>query len=327
MTPGAPSQRGRAIVMLSLSCGAWGLSFPGGKVFMAALEQELPGRNSWVFSALTIGGRFALGALVLWLFHPRALWRTTASEWRQAIGLGLMGGLGILVQADGLTHTEASTSAFLTQFSAVLVPIYVALRDRRFPSPLTIFCVALVMTGVGILGRFDWHALRLGRGELETLISTMFFTAQILWLERPIFRGNHTGRVTLAMFAVIAAVNLPVFVFNSHAASDALAIFASVPIFALLAGLTFFCSLIAFLMMNRFQPHMDATTAGIIYCAEPLYATIFALFLPGMLAAALGLNGVSNETMTTHLVLGGSLITVANLLIAWNPGGRVPKPL
>ncbi len=325
MTDPAPSQRGRAIVMLSLSCGAWGLSFPGGKVFMAALERELPGRETWLFSSLTIGGRFALGALILWLFHPRALWRTTASEWRQAIGLGLLGGVGILVQTDGLIHTEASTSAFLTQFSAVLIPLFLAVRDRRLPSPLTIFCVALVMTGVAVLGRFDWHALRLGWGEIETLISTVFFSAQILWLERPIFRGNHTGRVTLAMFAIIAAVNMPVFIFHSHRASDALALVASGPIFALLAGLTLFCSLIAFLVMNRWQPHMDATTAGIIYCAEPLYATVFALFLPGLLATAYGLSGVANESLTPHLLIGGTLITAANLLIAWNPGARAAK--
>lgn len=322
MTSTASPQRGRAILMLALSCGAWGLSFPGGKVFMAALEHELPGRNSWVFSSLTIGGRFALGALVLFLFHPRAFSKTTASEWRQAIGLGVFAGLGMLIQTDGLNHTEASTSAFLTQFSAVIIPLFVAVRYRRLPSPLTMFCVVLVMAGVAVLGRFDWRALRLGWGEIETLISTMFFSAQILWLERPIFRGNHTGRVTLAMFAVIAAVNVPVFVSNAHAASDALAIFASGRIFALLAGLTFFCSLIAFLMMNRWQPHMDATTAGIIYCAEPVYATVFALFLPALLATALGLAGVENEVLTTHLVIGGALITAANLLIAWNPRAR-----
>ncbi len=314
-----PEQRGRAILMLVLGCALWGFSFPGGKVFMAALEQALPGRDSWVFSSLTIGGRFALGALILALFHPRALLKTTASEWRQGIGLGITGGLGMLVQSDGLIYTEASTSAFLTQFTAVLVPIYVVFRDRRAPSPLTLLCVILVMIGVAILGRFDWHALRLGRGELETLISTVFFTAQILWLEKPIFRGNHTGRVTLVMFAVVAIVNAPVFLLHAHAPSDALAVFASVPVFALFAGAAILCSLLAFLIMNRWQPRVDATTAGIVYCTEPLFATAFALVLPALLAAWVGVGRVENETVTTHLLIGGTLITLANVLIAWNP--------
>lgn len=319
MNPAASPQRGMAIAMLALSCGAWGLSFPGGRVLMAAMEAALPGRSTWLFSALMIGGRFALGALVLWLVQPRAPWRTTASEWRQGFGLGMMGGLGMLVQTDGLNHTEASTSAFLTQFSAVLLPIYAAVRDRRLPGALTFLCVVLVMSGVAVLGRFDWRALRLGRGELETLISTVFFTAQILWLERPIFRGNHTGRVTLAMFVTIALINLPVFVAHAPHASDALVLVFSLPMFGVFAALTLFCSLIAFLMMNRWQPHVDATTAGIIYCAEPIYATGFALFLPGWLGPALGLVGIANESITTHLLIGGTLITLANVLIAWNP--------
>jgi len=322
MTAAHGAERARAITMLTLSCAAWGLSFPGGKVFMAALEQELPGRASWVFSSLTIGGRFTLAALVLWLLQPRAFSRLTASECRQGLGLGVMCGFGSLIQTDGLTYTAASTSAFLTQFTAVLVPLYMVFRDRRLPTPLTMLCVVLVMAGVAVLGRFDWHALRLGRGELETLVSTVFFTAQILWLERPIFRGNDTLRVSLVMFATIAAVNAPVFLAHAHHATDALAIFASPAVFAIFAGLTLFCSIIAFLMMNRFQPQVDATTAGIIYCAEPLFATMLALFLPTLLASAIGLTGVANETMTAHLVIGGALITGANLLIARQPAAR-----
>ena len=114
-------------------------------------------------------------------------------------------------------------------------------------------------------------------------------------------------------------MNLPVFLWNAHGATDACALVVSGPVFGLFAGLTFFCSLVAFLMMNKWQPHVDATTAGIIYCAEPLFATLFALFLVEPLSAAVGLHGGANEAMTPHLLLGGTLITLANLLISWNP--------
>src|SRR5882757_4886093 len=103
-------------------------------------------------------------------------------DWLQGLGLGLCGGSGMLFPADGLSFTAASTSAFLTQFTSVLVPLVIVLRTRRLPSLYVCLCVALVITGVAILARFDWRALHLGRGELETLIATAFFTGQILLL-------------------------------------------------------------------------------------------------------------------------------------------------
>ena len=304
--------------MLVLTTAAWGLSFPGGKALLAAANTALPGRDPWFFSSLMIAVRFGLGAVLLWLAHPRAFAQMRASEWRQGLGLGFCGGFGMLFQADGLAFAEASTSAFLTQFASVLVPVVIALRTRRLPSGFVMFCVALVIAGVAVLARLDWRALHLGRGELETLISTAFFTAQILWLGRPAFHGNHTGRVTLVMFLTIAVLLAPLVAAHAQRAGDVLVLVSTGPMAALLAALTLACSLLAFLLMNRWQPFVDATTAGIVYCTEPLFATLFALLLPAMFARFLQIT-YANETATPHLLLGGSLITLANVLIALQP--------
>ncbi len=317
-----PATRRLAILMLILTTAAWGLSFPGGKALLTAAGDALPGRDPWFFSSLMIGGRFGLGALLLWLVHPRAFVQMRAGEWRQGVGLGVCGGLGMLFQADGLAFTEASTSAFLTQFASVLVPLLIALRTRRAPSPFVIFCVALVVAGVAVLARLDWRAMRLGRGELETLIGTAFFAAQILWLGRPVFHGNHTGRVTLAMFLTIAVILAPVVAMHAHRAGDVLILVSTGPLVLTLIALTLTCSLFAFLMMNRWQPHVDATTAGIVYCAEPLFATVFTLFLPALLARFLKID-YANESATTHLLIGGALITLANILISLKPHAPV----
>ena len=304
--------------MLLLATMAWGYSFPGMKVLLAALDTALPGRSEWFFSALLISGRFTLAGLLLLAVRPRALVQMRAAEWQQGIGLGLFAGLGMLFQADGLHYTSASSVAFLTQFSAVLVPLYCVWRDRRLPSARTIVCVAMVLAGVGILGRFDWHTMRLGRGELETLIGTAFFTAQILWLDHPRFRGNDSGRMSIAMFGAVGAVLAPVWIAHSRALADVAVIVATPGIAATFVSLALICSIIAFLLMNHFQPHVDATTAGIVYCAEPLFATAFALVLPAPLGHWLGV-AYANETFTLHLILGGGLITAANILIALEP--------
>src|SRR5690606_32280937 len=111
-------------------------------------------------------------------------------ELKQGLALGLFAAAGMLFQSDGLQFTAASTSAFLTQFYAIMIPVYLALRTRRHPGAHVWLCCALVLAGVAILGRFDWQALRFGRGEWETLLSSVFFMGQILWLERAEFRGN-----------------------------------------------------------------------------------------------------------------------------------------
>ena len=316
-----PERRTRAVWYLLLATVGWGYSFPGGKALMLALDDALPGRNGWFFSAFMISSRFALAALVLIAVYPRALQRFSASEWRQGIGLGIFSGLGMLFQADGLIYTHASTVAFLTQFTAVLVPIVVFLRERRRPSAITMICIVMVMAGVGILGNFDWRVMQFGRGEFETLIATVFFTAQILWLDHPIFRGNNSTHVSIIMFAAIAIVLAPLWITHAQAFSDVTVVFANVPIFAIYVSVMAICSLGSFLLMNRFQPAVDPTTAGIIYCAEPLFATVLALVLPALLAPFLGIT-YANEQFTPALIVGGSLIILANALISLQPAPK-----
>jgi drug/metabolite transporter (DMT)-like permease len=179
----------------------------------------------------------------------------------------------------------------------------------------------MVIVGVGILGQFNWRTMRLGRGEVETLVSSCFFAAQILWLDRAVFRGNDMLRVSMIMFATIASV-LSIVVIN-HASSPAELgmLFSTGPRIAVFISLTAICSLLAFLLMNHWQPHVEPTTAGIIYCAEPLFATALALFLPAMLAHWLHID-YTNETFTPHLLIGGGMITAANVLIALTPANE-----
>ncbi len=312
------SPRRAAIFMLLFATAAWGYSFPGGKALQIDLARDFPERSGMYFAALMLATRFALAAVALWIFRPRSFSQMKASECRQGIGLGVFSALGMLLQADGLNHTTASAVAFLTQGSAVLVPVFIAFQQRRLPGLRTSLCVIMVIVGVAVLGQFDWRALRFGIGEVETLIASCFFAAQILWLDRPVFRGNNMLRVSLVMFLTIAGVLALVAAPYSGGIHELRILVSTGPRVALFVSLTLICSLLAFLLMNHWQPHVEPTTAGIIYCAEPLFATALALFLPEMLARAAGIE-YPNETFTRHLVIGGGLITVANVLIALKP--------
>jgi drug/metabolite transporter (DMT)-like permease len=85
------------------------------------------------------------------------------------------------------------------------------------------------------------------------------------------------------------------------------------------------CTLIAFVLMNRWQPQLSATTAGLIYAAEPVFASLFALFLPAWFGKLGGFD-YPNETATVHLLVGGSLITAANVLVQFNSSDHAVVP-
>ena len=116
------------------------------------------------------------------------------------------------------------------------------------------------------------------------------------------------------MFVVMALVCVPVAVGTTQEAGDWLRAYSTLPTLGFLAILVVGCTLGAYLLMNHWQRHVGATLAGLLYCIEPIFASVFALFLPAWFSAWAGVNYL-NEFVTTNLLVGGGLITVANILV------------
>ena len=305
-----------AVRMLMFTTIFWSLSFPLIKALGILQTEIVPGSSSWFHAGLTGFARFGAAAAILYLVDWRMFSKLTRSELWQGLGLGFFGGGGILLQMDGLGHTSASTSAFVTQAYCVLVPIVVAFRDKAAPGVRLIVAVILMIIGVAILSRFDPRTFHLGRGEAETLIAAVFFAGQILWLERPRFYGNHPIRFTVVMFVFMAAIAVPITMATWTSPLDVIRCYSHPRVVALAAAVTLFCTIIAFVAMNKWQPFVPATEAAIIYGTEPVWASLLALFLPGWISAWTAIN-YANETITRELLIGGTLVIGANLLLQW----------
>ena len=81
-----------------------------------------------------------------------------------------------------------------------------------------------------------------------------------------------------------------------------------------LATLVIICTLGGYLFMNRWQRDVTATEAGLIYCVEPVLTSLLALFLPAWVSIWANIN-YANETLTARLLIGGCLVTAANVLL------------
>lgn len=308
------AKRLKAIQMLIVANVFWGLSFPATKALAMTQQTLLPAGSSWFIASLCVVYRFGAAAFILLLLSARTLPGMTRLEIEEGLGLGLFAGAGILLQVDGMAYTSASTSAFLTQCYCVVIPLWVAWRQRRRPAARVFLSCTLVIAGVAVLAGVNWHSLRLGRGELETIAASFVFTGQILWLERPKYIDNNLRHFSLVMFGVMALVCLPVALLTTRQPADWLRAYHSGPALGLLGILIFFCTFGGYLLMNRWQPHLTATQAGLIYCFEPIFASGFALFLPGWISAWASVE-YANEKLSGNLLLGGAWITAANVLI------------
>ena len=300
--------------MLTFCTVLWALSFPVMKALARAQQQLLPGANSAFLTSLGVLYRFGLAGLVMLAVTARELGSISRRELEQGIVLAGFGGLGIWFQMDGLSYTPASTSAFLTQSYCIFIPLWLSLVSRRFPPVKQGACILLVVGGVWVLAGLNLHSLKLGRGELETLIASLLFSGQIMTLERPRYAGNRPLLFSTIMFLAMAGLCLPLVWATVPAPADCLRAYASPAAAICLAVLVVFCTLGAYIFMNRWQPFVTSTEAGLIYCLEPVLASLLALFLPAWISGWAGLN-YPNETLTQRLLIGGGLITTANVLL------------
>ena len=304
----------KAIEMLTACTALWALSFPIMKALGLAQQNLLPVDGTWFFTSLGVMYRFGLAGLVMALIFRNDLKAITRSEWEQGLLLAGFGVGGILFQMDGLSYTAASTSAFLTQGYCVFIPLWVALVHRRRPSLKIFLSVLLVVAGVAVLARINPHDFKLGRGELETLIASFLFTGQILALEKPRYAENRPGVFSTVMFLGMALLCLPVVLGTMPGLSACWQAYASAPACSFLVILVVFCTLMAYNIMNRWQRHVTATEAGLIYCIEPVIASVVSLFLPALFSRWSHID-YANELMTVRLLIGGGLILGANLLL------------
>lgn len=314
-----------------LTTALWAFSFPINRALLMVQQQMLPESSTWFLSALCIGHRFGSSALVMLVWCLPTLHRLTWLEVWQGLGLAVFATAGLIFQMDGLAYTDASTSAFLTQCYCLILPLWVALVDRRWPTPVVLASCVLVLVGVAVLSDLDWRRLHLGRGELETLIASVMFAGQIIWLQRGAFARNNVNHFTLVMFVLIALGSWSVAAVSRHGVGDWARAYSTAPTLLFLAVLALFSTLAGGLLMNHWQPKVTTVQAGLIYCAEPLFASLLALVLPAWCSRLAGIQ-YANEVVGLSLLLGGGLITLANVLVQLQPApaqttlGPLPAP-
>jgi drug/metabolite transporter (DMT)-like permease len=308
--------------MLFLAAAFWGVCIPVMKALSTEQSLLFPEAGSLPASLASLCMRFALAGLAVAAAVRIAPRRLTRHELKHGVILGAITAASMFLQVDGLNYTSASTAGFLIALYCVLVPVLSwAFGWRRFTGIL-LACCALVLVGLGVLTGVTPEALGLGRGEWENLGAALLFAVQILWVARLPPGAFDPDRLTVVLCLTVAGLCALLLAAQRPGLETLLRIHASPRAFLITLFLALLGTAAPFVIMNRFQPRVDAVIAGFVYCIEPVATACGALFLPELLARAPSLY--PNEPLTARVCLGGAFILAANLLLSRDKPAPAP---
>lgn len=299
-----------------------------------------------------IAVRFSFAMLFLLVLLPGLVFKATPKEWRAGALIGVFFYLGLICQVVGLASISASRSGFLTSLTAVYTPLLSAFILKQRLTWQIICGSLLALLGVAILsdaismftgdeithGPGSTREFPLKWGDLWTTVGALFFSGQVMLVDY--FGKRHeSARLTSGMFLTAAVMawgllvglmfmgELQVGISGSVEASglpswsDLFTLFQKPAFLVLVLHLALFGSVVTFVGMNKFQPRLTAGQASVIYSTEPVFASLWAMIIPGMVAAMIA-TGYGNEQFTWQLLFGGVLILTANV-VALIPPRRV----
>ena len=344
MTQPNPLRR-RAITALVVVNLLWGISFPAMKATNMIMEGRVGGVGAsdsassgkamaqMTAACFLIIVRFSIALVLLGVFFPRLFHGLTREQWRMGAWTGLAFAAGFVLQIVGLNYVPASRSGFLTSLTVVFTPLAMTAIERRLPrGPVVVGAAAAVvgtaiLTGMIELGRpfglrFASDALgQVGAGDWLTAGAAVIFTLQIVLIDR-FSRRMPAGQLTPGMFVATLAVGLVLFgaghVLQPPVGGLALwsGLLVDVPFLALVLVMSVFCTVLAFYWMNKYQARVAPAQAALIYTLEPIFATVWAMFLPGLISPLIRLDYPS-ERPGWGLVIGGALVVAGNALALW----------
>ncbi|MFI6678853.1 DMT family transporter [Kribbella sp. NPDC050470] len=274
-----------AVLALLAVAAAWGSTF--------FLTKDLLTRMD-VADYLAL--RFLIASVALILVHPPAIARLSRLDRGRAVALGITYGIAQLVQTEGLRHTSASVSGFVTGMYVVFTPLLAAVILRHKIGRWAWVAVILATVGLGVL---SLRGLSLGIGELLTLASAGLYALHIIGLGAWSTSSNAFGLSALQM-VVITCVCAIGAVPGGFAVPGTGADWVSVFYMALVAGA------LALIVQTWAQAHLTPTRAAIAMTMEPVFASAFAVLFGA-------------ESVTWRMLVGGALMLSAMYLVELAP--------
>lgn len=278
---------------------------------LPAVQYSLGFLGSFTFMAV----RFTTGAVILVvLFAPRII-RMTRQQFASGILIGFFASAAWGLQTAGLRYSSVSKVGFLTALYVPFVTLITIVLFRQWTSRRARCGVISSTAGLMLLSLGPDLDLHIGPGEILTLACAVATAGHIVAIARfaPAADADALAAVQVLTAAVLSfALALS---FKEPFAAPPLSAWATAILMGILA------TALGFVLMNRAQQHVNATTATLLYALEPVWSGLTGYLIGDRLNA---LNWLGCVAILLGVVLSQPKFTPRTLIGALSHHPRSP---
>ncbi len=291
------SLRFKAHLALLACAFFWGVTFVVVKNTLADIS---------VFAYLA--ARFTLGALPMAWYYRADLGKLSSKEIRAGLLLGAIMFGGYAFQTAGIARTTPSKAAFITGFSVILVPVFLAAIWRRKISPWAWAGVIASFAGLYFLTVPREGVHDLNHGDLLVIGCAVLYALQVIFISQFSAEGYSAAALSFFQVAGTAVPSLLAVPLLSTTGWEPLRFhFTSQMVIGVLITASFTTAL-AYPLLVWGQRYTTATNTALILTTEPVFAAITSF-------------AVIHERLGVRAGIGAGLI-LTGILVAELKGAR-----
>lgn len=276
----------------------WGLSFP--------LTKNVLDYTS-IFSFLSL--RFTSAAILLIIIFWKRLKFINLKTilCGSLIGLTFFGSLAF--QVSSLYFTTSSNSAFISGLSVVIIPFVSAKYSNKKPDFSSI--IGVLLASIGLFFISGGINFKLNLGDFFAFLCAVCITLQIIFIDK--FCSKYDSALISLIQVIFCAIfyNCVSFMIGSKPIIFNSQLAVSIFVTGILG------TALAYTGLVFFQKFTSPTHTALIFCAEPVFATIFAMFIAN--------NKGIYEVITLNTFIGCVMILASMLISEFKIGNNILK--
>jgi drug/metabolite transporter (DMT)-like permease len=248
-----------------------------------------------------LAARFTLGALPMAWIYRAELRKLTPGDIRAGVVVGLCMAGGYAFQTAGIARTTPSKAAFITGFSVVLIPVFLAIFWRRKINAWAWGGALASFAGLYFLTVPRQGIKDLNRGDLLVMGCAVLYALQIIFIER--YSATHSlAGLSFLQVAVTASLSLLAVPILNATGLETFHVRFSSQMWTGVLLTAFFTTSLAYPLLVWAQRHTTATNTALILASEPVFAAITAYVMV-------------HERLGSRALVGAGLI-LAGILVA-----------